>query len=130
MIAAQEGDPDAPLPTAKESETVVADRDGVLVEQQALPFGVAAWRLGAGRARKEHPVDHAAGIDLHAKPGDAVTRGQPLFTMHTEHHGRFKRATEALEGAYRIGDPGDEVLTGGPLIAGRVPSTGSGQRGG
>jgi thymidine phosphorylase len=129
MIAAQGGDPDAALPTAKESETVVADRSGVLVEQLALPFGVAAWRLGAGRARKQDPVQHAAGIDLHAKPGDTVTEGQPLFTMHTEDPARFARATEALEGAYRIGDPGDEVLTGGPLVAGRVPSTGPGGRG-
>ncbi len=122
MISAQGGDPDAPLPTAKESQVVVADRDGVLVEQLALPFGIAAWRLGAGRARKEDPVQHAAGIDLHAKPGDAVAKGQPLYTMFTDDAERFARATEALEGAYRIGDPGDEIVTGGPLIADRVQS--------
>lgn len=120
MVAAQDGDPDAPLPAAKESEVVTADRDGVLVEQQALAFGVAAWRLGAGRARKEDPVQHAAGIDLHAKPGDAVTKGQPLFTLHADEPARFARALEALEGAYRIGDPGDEVLDGGPLIQDRI----------
>ncbi|MEP6477965.1 MAG: thymidine phosphorylase, partial [Rhodoglobus sp.] len=77
-------------------------------------------RLGAGRARKQDPVQHAAGIDLHVKPGETVTAGQPLFTMHTEDAARFERAIEALDGAYRIGDPGDEVLDGGPLIAGRV----------
>jgi thymidine phosphorylase len=120
MIAAQGGDPDAALPTAKESETVTADRDGVLVEQLALPFGIAAWRLGAGRARKEDPVHHAAGIDLHAKPGDTVTKGQPLFTMHTDEADRFDRALEALEGAYRIGDAGSEIETGGALIHGRI----------
>lgn len=120
MVSAQDGDPDAALPSPKESEVVAAERDGVLVEQQALAFGVAAWRLGAGRARKEDPVQHAAGIDLHAKPGDAVTKGQPLFTMHADEPARFARAREALEGAYRIGDVGDEVLDGGPLIQDRI----------
>ena len=120
MISAQGGDPDAALPSPRESQVVSADRDGVLVAQAALPFGIAAWRLGAGRARKEDPVDHAAGIDLHAKPGDAVRAGQPLFTLHTNEPARFERALEALEGAYRIGAEGDPVETGGPLIAGRV----------
>jgi thymidine phosphorylase len=120
MISAQGGDPDAAMPVARETHVVTADRDGVLVEQHALPFGIAAWRLGAGRARKEDPVDHAAGIDLHAKPGDTVTKGQPLFTMLTNDEARFSRALEALEGGYRIGGPGDEVHTGGPLIAGVI----------
>jgi thymidine phosphorylase len=120
MISAQGGDPDAPLPVARETSVVVADRDGILVKQEALPFGVAAWRLGAGRARKEDPVQHAAGIDLHAKPGDAVTKGQPLFTLSADEPERFERALEALEGAWAIGDAGDPVDDGGPLIAGRV----------
>lgn len=120
MITAQGGDPDAALPVARETSVVTADRDGVLVEQQALPFGIAAWRLGAGRARKQDPVQHSAGIDLHAKPGDVVKAGQPLFTLNADEPERFARALEALEGAYRIGAPGDEVLTGGPLIAGRI----------
>jgi len=120
MIAAQGGDPDAALPVAKETLVVTADRDGVLVEQQALPFGIAAWRLGAGRARAQDPVQHAAGIDLHAKPGDAVSAGQPLFTLSADEPERFERALEALDGAYRIGDAGDPVLDGGPLIAERI----------
>ncbi len=120
MISAQGGDPDAAMPVARESHVVTAEADGVLVAQEALPFGVAAWRLGAGRARKEDPVHHAAGIDLHAKPGDAVTKGQPLFTMHTDEPARFERALEALEGSYRIGAAGDVIENGGPLIAGRV----------
>jgi thymidine phosphorylase len=120
MISAQGGDPDAALPAAPETHTVLAEREGVLVDQQALPFGIAAWRLGAGRARKQDAVQHSAGIDLHAKPGDAVTKGQPLFTMSAEEPERFERAIEALEGAYRIGDSGEEILTGGPLIAGRL----------
>lgn len=120
MISAQGGDPDAALPVARESHVVTAEADGVLVAQEALPFGVAAWRLGAGRARKEDPVHHAAGIDLHAKPGDAVTKGQPLFTMHTDEPARFERALEAVAGSYRIGAAGDPIENGGPLIAGRV----------
>ena len=120
MIAAQGGDPDAALPVAKEAEVVRADRDGILVKQEALPFGIAAWRLGAGRARKEDPVQHAAGIDLHAKPGETVTKGQPLFTLSADDDARFPRALEALDGAWAIGDPGSAVDDGGPLIAGRV----------
>ncbi|MEO7016453.1 MAG: thymidine phosphorylase [Leifsonia sp.] len=120
VIRAQGGDPDAALPVANETHTVVAERDGVLVEQQALPFGIAAWRLGAGRARKQDPVQHAAGIDLFAKPGDTVRAGQPLFTLSADEPARFERALESLVGAYRIGDPGETVFTGGPLIADRI----------
>ena len=120
MISAQGGDPDAELPVAKETHVVTAPRSGVLVAQQALPFGIAAWRLGAGRTRKQDPVQHAAGIDLHAKPGDSVTEGQPLFTLSADEPARFERALEALEGAYRIADAGTPIENGGPLIAGRV----------
>jgi len=120
MISAQGGDPDAALPTPRETHVVRAERAGVLVAQHALPFGIAAWRLGAGRARKQDPVQHGAGIDLHAKPGDAIAEGQPLFTLGTDEPDRFARALEALDGAYRIGDAGDPIDDGGPLIAGRI----------
>ncbi|MGL4339689.1 MAG: thymidine phosphorylase [Rhodoglobus sp.] len=120
MISAQGGDPDAALPRPRESQAVYADHDGVLVAQEALPFGVAAWRLGAGRARKQDRIQPAAGIDLLAKPGDTVTKGQPLFVMHTDEPERFGRALEVLEGSYRIGAAGDPVQDGGQLIAGRV----------
>jgi thymidine phosphorylase len=103
MITAQGGDPSASLPVARETTTVLADRDGILMEQDALAFGVAAWRLGAGRARKEDPVMAAAGIELHAKPGDTLVAGQPLFTMHSDDPARFDRAHEALAGAWAIG---------------------------
>ena len=119
-IRAQGGDPDAALPVAREQHVVTADRDGVLVAQEALPFGIAAWRLGAGRARKEDPVHHAAGIELHAKPGDVVRAGAPLFTLHADEPARFARALEAVEGAYRIGDAGDAIEDGGALIADRI----------
>jgi thymidine phosphorylase len=117
MISAQGGDPDAALPAPKETHVVSADRDGILVKQEALPFGIAAWRLGAGRARMEDPVQHAAGIDLHVKPGQTVKKGDPLFTMSADEPERFVRALEALRGAYEVGDESPEL---GPLIAGRI----------
>ena len=116
-IAAQGGDPDAPLPAPRESHTVRADRGGVLSRMEALPFGVAAWRLGAGRARKEDAVVHAAGIDLHAKPGDRVAPGDPVFTLHADDPARFERALEALEGAWAVGD---EAPARGPLVRERI----------
>jgi thymidine phosphorylase len=119
MIAAQGGDPDAALPTPRESHPVLAESDGVLATQEALPFGVAAWRLGAGRARKEDPVVHAAGIDLHKKPGDPVRAGEPLFTLHADDPARFDRALESLEGAYSIAPAGTE-LPPRPLVAARI----------
>ena len=115
-IAAQGGDPDAALPVARETHVVLAERDGVLLDQLALPFGISAWRLGAGRARKQDPVQHAAGIDLHAKPGDVVRKGEPLFTLSADEPARFARALEALEGSYVIGDAKDFVARG-PLVA-------------
>ncbi|QEO08665.1 thymidine phosphorylase [Protaetiibacter larvae] len=119
MIAAQGGDPDAPLPTPRESHTVRAETDGVLATQDALSFGVAAWRLGAGRARKEDPVVHAAGIDLHAKPGDEVRAGDPLFTLHADDPARFARALESLDGAYTVAPAGTRIPAR-PLVAARI----------
>ena len=74
MIAAQGGDPDAKLPVAREQHVVTAPSSGVLTRLDAYGVGVAAWRLGAGRARKEDPVQAGAGVELHAKPGDTVRR--------------------------------------------------------
>ena len=99
MIAAQGGDPDAPLPVAKHQETIVAQASGYLAKLDAWQVGIAAWRLGAGRARKEDPVQAVAGVELHAKPGDVVEAGQPLMTLHTDTPERFERALDALEGA-------------------------------
>jgi thymidine phosphorylase len=119
VIRAQGGDPTAPLPVARETTTVVAPTSGVLLRQEALPFGIAAWRLGAGRARAQDPVQHAAGIELHAKPGDAVTEGQPLFTLAADDASRFARALESLEGAWAVG-PAADYVAGRPLVADRV----------
>lgn len=117
MIAAQGGDPDAPLPEPHETHTVTAARDGVVARMDAYAFGLGAWRLGAGRARAEDPVAHAAGIDLHVKPGDRVAAGQAVFTLSADDPARFERALEAIEGNWEIAD---EAAPRGPLVAERI----------
>ncbi|QAY58822.1 thymidine phosphorylase [Microbacterium protaetiae] len=104
MIRAQGGDPDAELPTPRETHTVTAAASGVLTRLDAWAVGIAAWRLGAGRARPQDRVVHAAGIELHVKPGDSVVAGQPLLTLGADDASRLPRALEALENAYSIGE--------------------------
>ena len=103
MIAAQGGDPKAALPKAKFEHTVVAEETGVLSKLDALSVGIASWRLGAGRARKEDPVQFGAGIVLNKVQGDSVTKGEPLMTLYTDDEERFSRAMESLEGGIEIG---------------------------
>jgi thymidine phosphorylase len=117
MIRAQGGDPEAALPRARETDVVRADADGVLTDLDAMAVGLAAWRLGAGRARREDAVQAGAGVQLHAKPGDRVHAGDPLFTLHTDTPERFERARAALEGGYAIGD---EATASGPLVIDRI----------
>ncbi|MGO1928632.1 thymidine phosphorylase [Microbacterium gubbeenense] len=119
MIRAQDGDPDAPLPTPRETHVVTAERDGVMTRLDAFDVGIAAWRLGAGRARAADPVVHAAGIDLHAKPGDAVRAGDPLFTLNADDGSRFDRALEALAGSFEIGETAPEAA---PIVRERITS--------
>ena len=102
MISAQGGDPDATLPAAKETQTVFAEAEGVITELDALSVGLASWRLGAGRARKEDPVQFGAGVTLHAQLGDTVKKGEPLYTLHTDEPARFERALETIAKAYSI----------------------------
>jgi thymidine phosphorylase len=119
MIRAQGGDPDAPLPQARESHVVTAPASGVLTRLDAMAVGLAAWRLGAGRARKEDLVQAGAGVVWHARPGDAVTAGEPLFTLLTDEADRFDRALQSLEGGYDIGaDASAYVAT--PLVIDRI----------
>ncbi|MFW0155449.1 thymidine phosphorylase [Rothia sp. P6271] len=116
MISAQGGDPDAALPQARETHTVYATETGVLTRLDALGVGVASWRLGAGRARKEDQVQAGAGIRLHAKPGDTIRAGDRLMTLMTDTPERFERALESLEDAYTIGKEYEPQ----PLILGKV----------
>ena len=119
MISAQGGDPDADLPVAKEQHIVTADSSGELIAMDAMKVGVAAWRLGAGRSRQGEAVQAGAGIEMHAKPGDQVTAGQPLFTLHTDEPARFERALEILQGSTKISATGEKVERL-PLIIERI----------
>ena len=117
MISAQGGDPDAVLPVARETDDVRAEQDGVVQALDALAVGLAAWRLGAGRARPGDAVQAGAGVEIHARPGDRVTAGTPLLTLHSDDAWRFARAREALDGAYAIGA---ESSTPPPLVIDRI----------
>jgi thymidine phosphorylase len=119
MIRAQGGDPDAPLPTARETHVLRADTSGTLTRLDAFAVGVAAWRLGAGRARKEDPVQAGAGVELHAKPGDEVREGEPLMTLHTDEPARFERALHTLDRGYDISPDGSSYEPT-PLVFDRV----------
>ncbi|MFM2238331.1 MAG: hypothetical protein RL389_678 [Actinomycetota bacterium] len=116
MISAQGGDPKAELPKAKFSHVVTADSTGVLSKLDALAVGVASWRLGAGRARKEDPVQFGAGIVLNKVQGESVTAGEPLMTLYTDDEERFTRAMESLDGGIEIGSSAAERK----LLLGRV----------
>jgi thymidine phosphorylase len=116
MIAAQGGDPSAALPVARESHVVVAPGTGVLSRLDAYAVGVAAWRLGAGRARKEDPVSAGAGVVMHAKPGDQVRAGDPLLTLYADDPSRFPRALDALDNGIEVGGTLDAL----PLILTRI----------
>lgn len=117
MITAQGGNPDAPLPVAAHREVVVADKSGVVASMDALAVGVAAWRLGAGRSRQGEVVQAGAGIEIHAKPGEEIVKGSPIFTLHTETPERFPHALEALQGGWSIGEQAGATL---PLIVDRI----------
>ncbi|TDW98844.1 thymidine phosphorylase [Kribbella sp. VKM Ac-2566] len=116
MISAQGGDPSAELPVAPEQHVVPAPSSGVLAQLDALAVGVAAWRLGAGRARKEDPVSPVAGVEMHAKPGDRIQEGQPLLTLHTDDPARIDRALESLTDAIAVADSYEP----GPLVIDRI----------
>jgi thymidine phosphorylase len=102
MVSAQSGDPDGVLPKAKESLVILAEESGYLNTLDALAVGTASWRLGAGRARKEDPVQFGAGVILHAQRGAKVEKGQPLLTLFTDEPERFVRAQDALVGGIKI----------------------------
>ena len=117
IIAAQGGDPDADLPVAAERHTITAPAAGVVHRLDAMAVGIAAWRLGSGRARKEDPVSPTAGVTWHATVGDLVAAGDPLLELHSDDPSRFAAALAALEGAFDIGPVASDV---GPLIIERI----------
>ena len=118
MISAQGGDPDADLPWAKETHEVRAPADGVLTQLDAYKVGVAAWRLGAGRARKEHSVQAGAGVVMHAKPGASVRGGDPLLTLHTDDAAAVRAGAGGARGRvlHRAGG-----VASGPAAVGHRP---------
>ncbi|MGW0242110.1 thymidine phosphorylase [Micromonospora chalcea] len=117
MIRAQGGDPDAPMPTANEVEVVTAAEDGWVAELDAYAIGVAAWRLGAGRARKEDPVSIPSGVVLHKRRGDRVRVGDPLFELRAEHAERIPAALAEAREAVRIAPDAPEAT---PLVIERI----------
>lgn len=119
MISAQGGDVDAALPTAKETHDVIAQSDGYLIKLDALSVGMASWRLGAGRARKEDGVQAGAGIQWHVGHGEAVAKGAKLFTLHTDESARFESALEVLTTGYAVGGKA-EISERLPLIIDRL----------
>jgi thymidine phosphorylase len=119
MIGAQGGDPDAALPVARETHLVTAPASGVLTRLDAMAVGLAAWRLGAGRASQGDAVQAGAGVELHARPGDPVSEGQPLLTLHTDEPDRFDRALASLEGGYDIA-PAGSPYEPRPLVLDRI----------
>ena len=119
MIRAQGGDVDAPLPIAKEKVAVTADTDGTLSSMDAMNVGIAAWRLGAGRSKQGEKVSFGAGIEIHAKPGAQVKKGDAIFTLHADEPARFARAQSALENSFSISKDGS-VAPRLPLIVERI----------
>lgn len=103
MVRFQGGNPDAPLPVATHQHVVTSAAGGTVLSLDARAVGEASWHLGAGRTRLGENVDHTAGIELHAKPGESIRSGQALMTLHTSDPTRLDAAVEALEGSYRVG---------------------------
>jgi len=114
MIRAQGGDPDAPIPVAAQREIVRAEQSGYITRLDAFAVGVGAWRLGAGRSRKEDPVSPTAGVVCLAKPGEVVEQGQPILELHIDNADRLGGALEALIDAITIAP---EPIETPPLIA-------------
>lgn len=117
MVAAQGGDPAAHLPTAKVVDHWTAPADGVINRIDALAVGVAAWRLGAGRARKEDDVSASAGVLLRRVHGDRVSAGEVIAELHTDDPSLMPAAHDALSSALTIANTAPKPRR---LIADRV----------
>ena len=117
MIQAQGGNPDAVLPVAQFRDDVLAERDGIVQSIDALKVGVAAWRLGAGRARKEDPVSASAGVVCLVREGEAISKGQPLFELHADDEAHLQRGRDAIVDATVVGE---RPVNAAPLLLERV----------
>ncbi|GGN56204.1 thymidine phosphorylase [Actinoplanes lobatus] len=117
MIRAQGGDPGAPLPTAAHTEVLRATEDGVVTSLDAYGIGIAAWRLGAGRARKEDPVSFGAGVQLKVRPGDRVRAGDVLLELRADDESRIPVARADAAAAITVGT---EAPAPSPLLLDRI----------
>ena len=109
LVQAQGGDVsyvDDPnkMALAKFVEVVNAPRSGILSQVDARSVGEASVALGAGRAKKSDPVDHAVGFIIHHKVGDHVEKGEPLYTIHANDEKKLAEARERVSAAHVIGD--------------------------
>jgi pyrimidine-nucleoside phosphorylase len=115
LVEAQGGDlayVDDPerLVKAKLIEQVPAPRSGYLSRIHARLIGEAAVVLGAGRARKGDPVDHAVGFIIQHEVGDRVEQGQPLFTIHADDPAKLEEARrQVLEAHVFSAEPVDRL---------------------
>jgi pyrimidine-nucleoside phosphorylase len=104
-IRAQGGDPDeSALGVAPVVREVTAGRDGYVARLAALPVGIAALRLGAGRRTKEDEIDHAVGVIVHRKRGEQVTKGEPLAQIHARDAAAAEQAAADVLAAYEFAD--------------------------
>jgi thymidine phosphorylase len=104
MIRAQGGDPDADMALAAIREVVVASRAGYVSSVDAFAVGVTAWRLGAGRARKEDSVSASAGVMCLIREGEMVEKDQPLFELHADDQAHLSVGRDSIAGAVEISD--------------------------
>ncbi|MFH1905864.1 MAG: thymidine phosphorylase, partial [Chloroflexota bacterium] len=105
MIGAQGGDVsyvDNPnkLPQAKYIEVVKSPYNGYLAQINARTIGETMVKLGGGRAKKGDQIDHAVGIVVHHKVGDAVRKGEPLFTLHSNNLDLISETRESVLSAH------------------------------
>jgi thymidine phosphorylase len=117
MVRAQGGDPAAAMPEPAVRRPVRATASGYVTRMDAKAVGIASWRSGAGRARKEDAVDLAAGVLCLRKPGDPVEAGEPVLEILAADEAHLDAAEAALAGAL---DVGPEPPPARPLVLERI----------
>jgi pyrimidine-nucleoside phosphorylase len=122
LVQAQVGDPrviddPARLPAPRRQLVLKSPTAGSVRTLAARPVGHATMLLGAGRARMDSPVDHAVGVVVHKKVGDAVEVGEPLCTLFVNDESRLQEAESLIRGAYTFAE---EPAVSEPLIVERI----------